>query len=166
MPVRRQQALAELLDGGIKTHTAYVSRNSDTIANVNRLTLIPYYTFRFAPGEEVFQGLSRNPDKPLHLTFGEGVDDVFVEQGPYTRYIFKYIDGNRTLAEIFDRVQRDRDFLGRNMPSLEDLSAAFKAISETLIGNELLLLRGDNIPPYSNPDDLIEQTLLRARSAG
>jgi hypothetical protein len=63
-------------------------------------------------------------------------------------------------------VQRDRDFLGRNMPSLEDLSAAFKAISETLIGNELLLLRGDNIPPYSNPDDLIEQTLLRARSAG
>jgi len=94
------------------------------------------------------------------------VDDVFVEQRPYTRYIFKYIDGNRTLAEIFDRAQHDREFMGRNTPSLEDLSTEFKVISETLIGNELLLLRGDSIPPYSNPDDLIERTLLRARSLG
>lgn len=157
MPVRKQQAVAELLNGGIKTHTIYVSRHCSTIASADDHDMIPYYTFRFASGEQLYRGMTHNPEKPLRLTIGKGADDVLIEQRPHTRHVLRYIDGQRTLAEIYYCIQQEKKSVGSPVPSISELSDTFKDIYQTMVNNELMLLRGKNIPPYSNPDDLIER---------
>ncbi|HEB87245.1 MAG TPA: hypothetical protein ENI68_09575, partial [Gammaproteobacteria bacterium] len=74
--------------------------------------MVPFYSFEFAPAEVLFNDLSKNPNQTLELNLGEGVDNLKLEQGNYTRYVFRYIDGRRSLGEIVQCVKED--FMSRN----------------------------------------------------
>ena len=158
--LKQQQSIAELIHGGIKTHTFYASRQTNTIANHMDKDAIPFYSFKFAPAEALFNDLSQNPNKPIELRFGKDAKNLVLEQSQYTRFILRYIDGNRSLGEIIKSIQSD--FSSNNISYdekklLDDYQALFSKFNLY----ELLFVRDNKIGSYKSHEQLVEETIKR-----
>ena len=75
-PLPKQQGIAELINGGIITHTVYASKNTSTIADPTDPELIPYFALDLPAPESLFDGLSKNPYAPFRLHLNENVNDL------------------------------------------------------------------------------------------
>ena len=108
-----QQAIAELMAGSLNTHTFYVAHQADTIASLDDLDLIPYFT---APALQkvILERKTSHLNKVLKL-------DVEADKGP--RGVLQFmltsevinliasVDGKRSLQEIFDAVEGEDEML-------------------------------------------------------
>lgn len=156
-----QQAIAELISGSIKTHTFYVSKQQNTIADHADFNMVPYYSFTFAHPEELFNNLSRNTSQTLNLKLGNKIGDLSLEQAEYTRYIMRYLDGNRSLGEIVRCVENDytaSDNLSFNESSM---LADYNALFEKFNSYELMFVRSKDIKPYKNHDEMVAESIKR-----
>lgn len=156
MPIAQQQAIAELANGCIKTHTFYLSRTDNTLANIDNLDLVPYYAFKFVPCETLYSDLSRTPGKPVSIRIGNGVEPILIPQSQYTRFIFRYINGKYSVREILAHAYDDAKMAGM-APSDKELSSELQKIIDSFIAYELMFLRHYTVKPYKSDYELFEE---------
>jgi len=161
MPLGKRQEIAELTNGCIKTHTFYVSKNTNTIASLEDMDLVPYYSFNFIPGEVIYKDMSNNPDKPMEVGVGEGVDNLKLNPGKYTAFLFKHINGLNTVAEIIELAKKDILSISNVAPDNDALMMDLKVIFEKFNSYELMFMRDSSINPYKNHDQLVVETKSR-----
>lgn len=155
LPVHEQQAVAELLCGNIKTHTFYTSANTDTVADLTDRENVPYYTFRFASGEQLYSALSTGRASPIRIQYSPSASPVLITPGKWTGYLLRYIDGKRSIREIFDCVREAEPGAGSAPPPETELMASVREIYTNLNSAELMLLRHRSIGGYRTGDDLL-----------
>ena len=105
LPRRQQQALAELLAGDMIVHNFYVARQDDTIASLDDLRNVPF--FFLDPPLNVLESIERSSGQSVKVKSTLYAAPVEFVPGPYTRDIFKYLDGERSLKELFEQIRRD-----------------------------------------------------------
>ena len=140
LPVRKQQAIGELMAGHIMLHSFYVSERDGTVADVNDLDNVPF--FFYAPPSRLDETMAANPRGRVNVTFSGGLGLSF-QPGQWTHYIFKYLDGWTSLGEIFDRVRKET---GASVSDTE-LLAEFRPIYKVLKDFDWVLLRHRSVPP-------------------
>lgn len=158
MPIIQQEAISELLNGCMKTHTFYLSKMNNTLADINNLDLVPYYTFNFSPCETIYSGLDKFKERPLSVNFGNGVDPLVIQQFQYTRFILRYINGEYPVREIITRAAHDAELINLT-PSETELLIEFKRIFNQFFAYDLMLMRYSTIKPYKSDHKLAEETL-------
>jgi hypothetical protein len=160
MPTAQQQAIAELINGCIKTHTFYLSRTGNTLADTGNQELIPYYTFEFVPCETLYSDLAKNPAKPVSINLGGGIDPLLIPQGQYTRFIFHFINGKFSVREILAHANHEARSLGMESTG-EDLLEELQRIFNCFFSYELMFMRHRSINPYKSDHQLMSETLQR-----
>lgn len=143
---KEQLAVAELVAGNIKNHSFYVSNRNETIARLEDTDNIPVQSMCGAPGfmEMYERGRSGPPD------FSGKRQERF-PQGKYCRLIFKYMDGKRSIREIFDCVRKESA-----KTSLSDRELLDEFTPAYTYFNSLgwMLLRHKSMPPFTSFNDL------------
>lgn len=161
MPVVQQQAIAEIANGCIKTHTIYVSKAKDTIADVGNHELVPFYAFKFATCETIFNDLTRTPGIPVTINLGSGIEPLVIPQSQYTRFVFRYMDGENSIHEILARARQDAISSGVLMPSGDEMENEFRRIFGKFNSYDLMFLRHKSIMACKSDHQLFEETLKR-----
>lgn len=160
LPVEQQQAIAELMNGNIKTHTFYVSKQKNTLADHMDFNLVPFYSFTFAPPEALFNDFSKNPTKALEINLGNKIGSLKLEQAAYTRHILRYLNGMRSLGEIVQCI-KDDFVTDSEVFNENEMLADYNALFEKFNLYELIFMRAKDIKPYKNYDQLVAETLKR-----
>ena len=142
LPVRKQQAIGELMAGHIMRHSFYVSDQEGTVADLNDLDNVPF--FFHAPPTRLDETMAANPRGRVNVTFSGGLGLSF-QPGQWTHYLFMYLDGWTSLGEIFDRARKET---GASVSDTE-LLAEFRPIYKVLKDFDGVLLRHRSVPPLS-----------------
>ena len=153
MPTQQQEAIAELLDGGIRKHVVYASGQGNTTADPTDLDNIPFFTVSMAVGEEAYQGLKGSNDRPFQLRSPNSSLMVSVTPDRLTKYILRYFDGQRSLAEIFNRVRTDPDLVSGDPPEDAILLRSFQGLYDAFCPVDMMFLRNKRVPPYKSPEE-------------
>jgi len=161
MPVEKRQEIAELTNGCIKTHTFYATKGNNTIANPVDKNSVPFFSFKFIPGEAIYRDMINNPDKPMILNLGEGVDDLKLNPGKYTPYIFKHLNGSNTVGDIIDQTRKDILAKENISPNDDSMLGDYLDIFNIFNSYELMFIRDAKIPAYKNHEQLVEETRKR-----
>ncbi len=145
LPRRQQQAIAELLAGNLNRHNCYVARDSDRIASPDDLKNVPFY-FLTHPGD-IAAWMDQHPGQNVSVTSTLYQSPVLIRTEQYTKHLFKYLDGERSLKEIFDEVRRDVK-LDEKQLSNDELLRQFKPIYERFNDVGWMLLRHRSVGKF------------------
>lgn len=159
--IKQQQSIAELISGSIKTHTFYASKQKNTMADRMSYSMVPFYSFEFAPAEVLFNDLSKNPTQTLELNLGGKIDNLKLELGNFTRYILRYLDGNRSLGEIVQCIKNDFMLSNNHSYDEKSLLVEYSALFEIFHSYELMFVRDKEIKPYKTYAQLVAETISR-----
>jgi len=138
---RTRQAIAELIIGNVFKHIFYVSNRKDTIASLDDLSNVPYFV---TPAGDLYDMIDRNPGQPVTVTHPQGMKVKFWPRR-YTKFVLKYINGNRSLKEVFDCV---REELKDPSVNDEELLTDFRFVYDLFSSLDWMLLRDKSIAPY------------------
>lgn len=132
LPIRDQQALAELLHGKIIKHTFYTAKTPRTAPAYGDLDLIPHLAIDMELQRDNILTTIRETGDVVQLEqAGTGVRTAFVK-GPHLEPIMKALDGKRSLREIF-RIVIDGYNGRKGAPNyqqlLEEFAYAYKALN-------------------------------------
>jgi len=145
LPRRQQQALAELIAGDMIVHNFYVAREANTVASLDDLRNVPFYFLdppRNLPGLiEQSAGRSVTVESRLYAA------PVQFVPGPYTRDLFKYLDGELSLKEIFEQIRRDHGKSEQQLPN-DTLLNEFRPIYQQFNDLGWMLLRHRSVGKF------------------
>jgi SAM-dependent methyltransferase len=150
-PKKEQQAIAELIAGDVIVHNCYLARSKDRVAGVEDLRNVPFY-FLYNP-PSVIDLIDKHPGQPVRIQgtlYGATIEFV---PGKYTRHIFQYLDGERSLKEIFESVRRD---VGRSEQELsnQELLEEFRPIYQRFNDVGWMLLRHRSVGTFRSLQEL------------
>lgn len=161
LPIREQQAIAELVTGDMSLHTFYVSFRRKTAANPRDLNNVPFFLpihvggkniFASGSGPDIAKLVKESSNNLVDITHPTTLNSQFeVEQ--FTPYLFKYMDGERTLQEIFECVQSEPEFQ-ENPPVFHALLREFKNIYHLLNQIDWLHLRDKSVPRHRSYEEM------------
>jgi SAM-dependent methyltransferase len=140
LPLRAQQAIAELLIGNIKMHVFYATASEDTKAPYGDIDYVPFFFHEPVTGIDFFNLVTRHRDQPFVLNHSFSGISATVDPGRFAKYVLKHIDGTRTFREIFERVRAEPECAAR-APGDQELFNDFAAFFELLNAMDRLLLR-------------------------
>jgi len=148
LPLRTQQAAAELIGGDLISHSFYLTRSSDVTSPYGDPDYVPFFITETNPatGGDLARLIEQHGNRPFVLRHGQSGLEVVLDPGRYVRRIFDLIDGTRTFGEIFAALRAKPDVQGHT-PSDEALFAEFKPWYDALDSIERLLLRHRSSPP-------------------
>ena len=154
LPIKTQQAVAELMDGSIKKQIFYASMQPDTIAGPDDTDMIPYL-YRENAGPEIYEKIK---DMPVGVVADmtdkvEGTGRFTIE--PYTMVLFKHLSGDKTLKEIFELIRAE--WVGQDTPSDAVLMQEFKRLYELFNLLSLMVLRHKSVPPFLRNEQIQER---------
>ena len=138
---RKQQATAELISGAMKKHVFYVSQKTDTIAKIEDLENIPFFFQTDYKSPDMSQFKVDAEKKNISLRTRTGITIEF-KPTKYTLQIFKLIDGESSLKEIFEKV---RTILKEDVTDAVLLDK-FQNLYNTFNKFNAMLLRKKNCP--------------------
>jgi len=146
-PLREQQAMAELLGGTLITHSLFATRKPDAVARYGDAQMVPFFAHEPISGPELSAMIHRNTAQPLVMDHAHSGFSFQVDTGRYVKFVFKFIDGQRSFGEVFDLVRREDKF--RKAPPddaalFEDFEPIYRKLS--LIERILLRRRGVRLP--------------------
>lgn len=149
MPMREQQAIAELMNSRMNKQMFFAMKNPQKPAELG-LDMIPSMTMFLPPtAYEEFYNLIKQSTDMVSIKFAEY--SIRFIKTPNIEQIFKYLDGNRSLREIFKKVMQN----GKgNFQSLLD---EFRPVYEIMHNHYAMFLRKDNIAAYENPAHMQER---------
>jgi hypothetical protein len=140
MPLRRQQAIGELLDGSITMHCLYATRSRDTGAPYGQADLVPFLFHEPVTGPDLAGLVERHKGRAFVLDHSHTGMRLQLDPGAYSSTILRYLDGRRSFRQIFDLVRAEPRF--RKSPPADDaLFADFKPFYEALRAVDRILLR-------------------------
>lgn len=146
LPHRQQQAACELATAAVFKHEFYASPRRETIASVDDPDMVPFFG-----SVAVSAGLDKALPQALQQKRWElqmlSGHKLRIEPGEYAKAFLGHMDGRRTLAEIADRVVAELD----PHPSRDEVMSAFKRVFQSLLANDLILLRHNSVPPMGGP---------------
>ena len=162
-PLRKREAIAELLSTKIGLHTFYASKRKNTEARVDDLEQVPFFTEIFAGGESVFASfdvrkgatwLRQNPETNLVLTHPNQVN-MTIPNTPHMASLLESIDGKRTVGAILDTVQQQAQTSWQK-PTRVDLFREFVSLYQACSDLEWMRLRHVSVPAYPGYRDFQE----------
>ncbi len=136
LPLREQQAVAELIGGDLISHSFYAMRDADTAAPYDDPGYVPFFANEPAAGADFVRLIDAHGNQPFALRHGlSGLLHV-VDPARYVKSIFAHLDGKRTFGEIFSLVRG-----GAATPTDAELFDEFRPWYVALESIERLLLR-------------------------
>lgn len=142
---RRQQAIAELVAGNLTRHNCYVARDADRVARLDDVKNVPFY-FLDPPGD-IAEWMEHHPGQAVSVKSTLYQSNLEIRPGKYTRHIFKYLDGARSLKEIFAEVRKEVALSERQLTNGE-LLREFKPIYEQFNAVGWMLLRHRSVGQF------------------
>jgi len=150
-PRKERQAIAELLAGDMIVHNCYAAMNGDTVAKVEDLRNVPFY-FLYTP-ENIADLIEKRPGQPVSIK--GALFDATIEfmPGKYTPHIFRHLDGELSLREIFELVRKDVGLSEQTLPN-EALLNEFRPTYERLNNVGWMLLRHKSVSKFRSLQEL------------
>ena len=136
LPVRKQQAVAEIGAGTIIKHEFYAAAGTDTIASLDDPDNIVFFAPHTRHGEHLYELMEARPGQRLLIDTPQKVK-LEIQPRTYTKYFFKYIDGRRTIREMLELTRNQ----SATHPSDEEILADWRPTYEAMVFVGLLLLR-------------------------
>jgi hypothetical protein len=145
LPKKDQQAVAEMITGDLIVHNCYAARQSDTLAVLDDLRNVPFY-FLYEP-ENIADLIEKRPGQPV--TVKGDLFDATIEfiPGPYTKQIFRYLDGERSLKEIFELIRKEAGLDDQQLLNAR-LLEEFRPIYEVFNNVGWMLLRHKSVSRF------------------
>lgn len=146
LPLRDQEAIAELLAGNIIKHTMYVTHSESSCATIDDIDNIPFLVFSLAnlDSRELSSYIEKNTGKQINLDVDNGPSKPGIKltfiPGRYDQYIFRYLDGSNSLREIFEIV-KSKKHLKKHGITTEALLDDFRETYRLFHGVGGMLLR-------------------------
>ena len=151
LPRKQQQAIAELIAGDMIVHNFYVARKADTVAMPDDLRNVPFYFLD--PPRNVADVIERSRGQRVRIEAPLYAAPVEFVPGRYTGSIFKALDGDRSLKEIFEEVRREHG-LGEQQLSNDELLAEFRPVYEQFNDLGWMLLRHRSVGRFRSIAEL------------
>src|SRR5207237_7652098 len=107
----------------------YVARQVDPTASLDDLRNVPF--FFLDPPLNVLELIERSSGQSVKVKSTLYAAPVEFVPGPYTRDIFKYLDGERSLKELFEQIRRDHGKTEQQLPN-DQLLNEFRPIYHQL----------------------------------
>lgn len=154
---KQRQAISELLNGRIKLHSFYVSRKTIKKPDYYMLDFIPSLPSTILSGSYMaLYNLVNSADDNVSINlasndFGD-IKIRFNKTGNITKF-FKYLDGRRTLGEIYGRILSPASSVDDN-ERYKRLISEFDGLFRVLAKHNLLLLRHRSVSRYKTLDEL------------
>ena len=153
LPKIEQQSIAELMAGNLNTHTFYVAHQADTIANLDNLDLVPYFTTT-ALKDVILERKESHLNKVLKLEIEADKGPKGLLQFALTPLFIRFmelLDGKRSLREIFDLIDIDDKVLLN----------AFTPIYNTLHDFDVILLKSKQFPKVLTTYEIQERFIKK-----
>jgi SAM-dependent methyltransferase len=160
LSVEEQQAAAELLHGKMFKHLFYAAKNKPIIPTMDNLHNIPFFSMLM--GKNAYLEISRDLKT---ISVGEEVVcrvhqmEVKFLKSPHTDYIFNYLDGHKTMKEIFDAILLSYPH-NEQKPSLTTLHKEFQNIFSAFNLYDLMFLRDKSSPSIRTFTEIAQLPLL------
>ena len=138
LPRRQQQAIAELVAGDLTRHNFYVARATDRVATPDDLKNVPFY-FLTSPGD-IAEWMDKHPGQSVSVKSTLYQSPLEIKAGKYTKHLFRHLDGERSLKEIFEEVRKDVR-LNEQQLTNDELLREFTPIYERFNAVGWMLLR-------------------------
>jgi hypothetical protein len=151
LPRPQQQAIAELAAGDLARHNFYVARDADRIASPDDLKMVPFY-FLTHPGD-IAGWMEQHPGQNVSVTSTLYPSPILIRAEPYTKHLFRHLDGERSLKEIFDAVRRDVKLDERQLGN-DELLRQFKPLYQRFNDVGWMLLRHRSVGSFRSLADM------------
>ncbi|NDF12224.1 MAG: class I SAM-dependent methyltransferase [Proteobacteria bacterium] len=145
-----QKAAAELMHGNIRKHVFYASRKPSIPADMNDTTMIP--ALSIALEGKLYAQLQDEAAKAADtITLKRGIKAVQFRKTSYTALLLKYMDGTRTIGEIYQAVLTETSDAS-NAEVLPRIAKDFEHMFRSLQLHNWIFLRSGNAAPYRTLD--------------
>jgi SAM-dependent methyltransferase len=151
LPRRQQRAIAELVAGDQTRHNFYVARDADRVATPDDLKNVPFY-FLVSPGD-LSELIEKRPGQAVSVTHPLYMLPVEFTPGRYAGHVFRHLDGERSLKEIFDEIRRDVKLDERQLTN-DELLREFTPIYERFNAVGWMLLRHRSVGKFRSLADM------------
>ncbi|MDA0781267.1 MAG: class I SAM-dependent methyltransferase [Rickettsiales bacterium] len=163
LSVAEKQAAAELINGKIIKHSFLASKIKSKTPSTSDHNNIPFLSVLMNDGSykaiyEVVKNCSLNEVVTCKVHNME----VRFRNTKNAGLLFKYIDGKRTIGEIFKAVRGEYP-KNEKKPSLDELQEEFDKIFKAFVLYDWMYLRNKNIPPVMNVQN-IQKRLVKSKS--
>lgn len=147
---REQQAIAELISGSLACHYFYASKTGRRAASVEDLNNVPFFFLWSCEG--LPEWMEKREGQASDIVNPSGVTISFIPN-KYAVSIFKHLDGERCLKEIFNLVRND---MGRSERQLTDkeLLKEFRPVYELFNSVSLILLRHKSVGKFCSIEEM------------
>jgi len=146
LPLREQQAVAELMAGNMNRHCFYATQSKDAAAKLDDLDNVPFFFMGFESikGRELSEHMRKNPGQHVMLKDPRTGVTLDLAPGRYTRQLLGYLDGERSLREIFRLAKNDESLRGTGVTD-DRLLEDFRPIFDLFNSAEGMLLRHESV---------------------
>ncbi|MDP1614448.1 MAG: class I SAM-dependent methyltransferase [Methylococcales bacterium] len=146
----KRQAIAEILSGNFFKHSFYVSKKKTSAATLDQLYNVPYFyaqpEFLIRIQEAIYQTVP-GENSCIYVVIGnDSIKDykIKIPVSIYTKYIFKYMDENHSLQEMFEEIRKEL----QSPVSYDVLQEEVKKVLEPFVAPGILLLRSKSVEPF------------------
>ncbi len=154
LPPKNQQAIAELITGTIKKHYFYASDETNTIADHHDFDNVPLF-HRIASTRQLYEQTKAIPPGAVVKMENSSVGVAELPIGKYSKYIFKYMDGHKSLKEIFELVKAEQEFR-QTKPSNQEVFSDFKKIYNVFNLLDMMVLRHQSVSAFRTDEQIQE----------
>lgn len=111
--LREREAVAELVSGALITHCMYLTKGVQT-AKPDDKDNVPFFSFCMKPMNLVAMAdqFEQNPGMAFDIELNRDIDrpkmKLHYQPGPMTHEIIRQIDGEQTIGQIIDAVQKNK----------------------------------------------------------
>lgn len=151
LPLREQQAIAELLNGKIMKHTFYAAKQVIAPPSPEDLDMIVLFGFDiYSEQKNMLELIAQdNPIVEFHQT-STGVK-IHLPKSPHLAAIIARIDGKRSLREIYRDIMNNPN-TNKLKPNFQSLSVEFSALYSLFNAYNWLFLRAPGSAPVLYSD--------------
>lgn len=146
LPLKKQQSIAEILNGKQSKHLFYVGKNDSEnyIASINNKKLIPFFTCKdVEPYMAVAKNMEANIDAGT-MVITQGPIQITLPTSKEGAEIIRYIDGNNSIEQIQKKAEKKLKKLGVKT-SPKKIDEAFKVIYERFYETGNMWLRDKSV---------------------
>ncbi len=146
---RKKQEISELLVGNITKHSFFIANQYNTIADINDLNNVPFF---FPEIPEFLEVITDESKKQVVIPLPDGNRIIFFKR-KHTGVIFKYLNGTRSLKEIFEKVRTElKNPLISDKLLLDDFEPIYRIFNDF----DLILLRDKSVNRFRSLQDMQE----------
>ena len=167
LPLKEQQAVAEMLHGRINKHTFYVAPQTRTRPQVTDLDNIPFLSMSF--GEDAyrfFYQLAKTSRDMIEFHAAPPLNlGIKFQKTAFSEELFKNLDGKRTLRQIFSKVinrSRSKHIKVTEQQLLDEFSHIYNAFNLY----DWMLLRSEEVGPFASVGTLEQRMSKRCAEQG